>query len=148
MIKKLLILGVVALIIVGAWYLLSISTDKCTVTLKTGEQEEMSVREIRSIYAKDAYNWSSYSGCRITGEGKITGIDAGCEDFRNEMPYDVVYYTVKIGNGIKFLVTAEQMNGFAVGDKVSYSGVLTAGTGKLHVYVLGTEEETAMIRRS
>ena len=146
MIKKLLILAVVALVIWGVWYFFFSGRDQCTVTLKTGEQEQMTVQEIRSVYAKDAYNWSKYSGCPITGEGRITGITAGADEFKAELPYDVVYYTVKIGTGIKFLVTGEQLDGFAVGDKVSYSGNLSTGEGKLHVYVLGTGESASLAR--
>ena len=149
MIKKLIALAVFAAVLLGIWYfVLSPSGDECTVTLKTGEMKTMSVRDLRKIYAKDAYNWSNYGGCMVSGEGKITKVESGCDDFKSELPYDKVYYTVSIGNGVKFLVTAEQMDGFAQGDKVFYTGKLTTGNGKLHVYILGNESGAAMVRVS
>ena len=147
MIKKLIALALIVAVIFGVWYfILSPGKDTCTVMMKTGEQETMSVRDLRKIYSKDAYNWSHYSGCEVSGEGTITEVESGYEDFRIEPDFNTVYYTVSIGNGIKFLVTGDQMNGFATGDKVSYTGVLASGNGKLHIYIVGTEEETAMIR--
>ena len=146
MIKKLIALVVFLAVLAGIWYfVISPSGDECTVSLTTGEQKTMSVRELRKIYAKDAYNWSNYGGCKVTGEGKITKVEAGCDDFKSELPYDKVYYTVSVGNGVKLLVTADQMDGFAQGDEVFYTGKLTSGNGKLHVYVLAYEEDPAMV---
>lgn len=146
MIKKLIALAVIVAVVLGVWYfVLSPSGDECTVKLNTGEMKTMSVRELRKIYSKDAYNWSNYVGCEVTGEGKITKVETGGDDFKSELPHDV-YYTVSIGNGIKFLVRAEQMDSFAQGDTVLYTGRLATGSGKLHVYILGHDADPAMVR--
>lgn len=146
MIKKLIFLAIVALLIWGVWFFFLSARDECTVTLASGVQEQMTVREIRSVYAKDAYNWGMYNGCDITGKGKIEEITNGADDFKSELPYNVVYYTVRVGTGLKLLVTGDQMDGFAVGDKVSFSGTLTTGTNELFVYVMGKKDEPCMVR--
>ena len=144
MIKKLLVLVLLGALAFGIYYFVTMGNELCTVTLKSGEVKQMKAGELRSVYAKDSYNWGNYMGGHIQGTGKITRIEFGSENFRSGVEPNQLYYTVSIGSCMKLLVSADQIEGFAVGDRVNFEGVLSDGVRSWYLYVLGTQVETSL----
>lgn len=120
--------------------------EKCTLTLKNGETKSMTQDELYDIASKDEYNWTNYSGAKISGTGKITRIEYGTGEFAGITTSSVSggvvtpyrYVTVSIGKHIQVLVRQEVFSGFAVGDSVRFDGVIGAGIG-FGIYVMGRE---------
>ena len=144
MIKKLIIVLAVALLAWGAWTYFTKGREVCTVTLSSGETKEQSAREIRDIYENDGYNWGFYKGRSVKTTGKITKIDPGMSSFRIDPDYNKAYYTVTVGTGIKLLVVNDQLHGFAVGEKVTVSGVLADGIDTDYLYISGVDAENCL----
>ncbi len=144
MIKKLIIVLAAALLAWGAWTYFVKGREVCTVTLESGEIKEQTARELREIYEKDGYNWGFYKGSQITATGKITKIDPGMALFRIDPDYNKAYYTVTIGTGMKLLVINEQLDGYAVGENVTFNGVLADGIDTDHLYISGVGVENCL----
>ena len=120
----------------------------CTVTFDDGTTKTLSPSELSDICSNDAVTWENYVGAKISGEGKITGIDKGSNGFyyitesavKNGVEYKYEYYQIEINTYIKVLVRSETFKGMVVGDTVRFEGKINSGSSLYNIRVDNSDD--------
>lgn len=168
MIKKIILLLLIALLFWAGYLFFFTGKETCTLTLVSGETKEMTARELSDIHKKDSYNWKTYEGAKITGTGKITKIEdilvstlgAELSALFGSQSAEALYY-VSVGNDLCIIVRENQLEGFQTGDEIRFTGTVTGlsmntegllqnvvGIGSGTVYIQGTGEDKCLTKIS
>lgn len=94
---------------------------KYTVHLPSGGTETMSAKEFADLKENNQLKYSKeYSGCSISGSGKITKIEKGPASGFYYYTIEYSYYTITIDDNIQILTLEEYLPSCEVGDTVSF----------------------------